>query len=348
MYGDTHVVITGGLGFLGSNLAIRLVREGAHVTIVDSSIEECGANPFNIEPVRDRVRVIDADIADARLFRDLLGSASVIFNLAGEVSHIHSMLFPERDLEINTIAQLRFLEECRRTAPGVRIVYAGTRQIYGVPEYLPIDEQHPVNPVDFNGVHKYAATMYHHMLSRSGDLDAVVLRFTNIYGPRMALNVPCQGFLSTFIRKMVFGESIEVFGDGEQLRDPIFVDDAVEALVRAGEAPFVQARTYNVGGPEPLSLTQIARITAELGGSGEVGFRSFPPERKAIDIGSYYTDSRRIAAELDFQPAVSFREGMLKTLAYYREHVGRYLSASERNPVCRLAEHRAQAAAPAL
>jgi UDP-glucose 4-epimerase len=347
VYGDSHVVITGGLGFLGSNLAIRLVREGARVTIVDSSIEGCGANPHNIEPVRDAVTVIHHDIADAHLFRNVIGSASVIFNLAGEVSHIHSMQFPERDLLINTVSQLRFLEECRRTIPGVRIVYAGTRQIYGVPQYLPIDEQHPVNPVDFNGVHKYAATMYHHMLSRSGDLDAVVLRFTNIYGPRMALDIPCQGFLSTFIRKMVFAEDIEVFGDGEQLRDPVFVDDAVEALVRAGEAPYLSARTYNVGGPEPLSLHRIAEIALEVGGGASVRFRSFPPERKSIDIGSYYTDCRRIRTDLEFSPATSFRDGMRATLHFYREHLRHYLDPLGCEPICKLAEHKAQAATPA-
>ena len=342
MYRDCQVLITGGLGFLGSNLAIRLVEEGARVAIVDSSIEGCGANLYNIQPVLDRIELIDRDISEAHSFAERIFSSRIIFNLAGEISHLHSMKWPERDLEINTLSQLRFLDVCRRAARKIRIVYAGTRQVYGVPEYLPIDENHPAKPVDFNGVHKYAATMYHHMLSRSGEIDAVVLRFSNLYGPRMALNVPCQGFLSTFVRRMAFGDDIEVFGDGEQLRDPMFVDDAVEALMRAGANP-VSHPTYNVGGPAALSLRAIAKAATEASGSGQVRFVPFPPERVAIDIGSYHTDSSLIAASLGFRPTVQIDEGLRRTLAYYRQNLSHYLNPSDRNPVCKLEHNTATA-----
>ena len=202
-YRDVPVLITGGLGFLGSNLAIKLVEEGARVTIVDASVPGCGSNQYNIAPVQDRVAIIAQDISEAASFAPAIREARVVFNLAGEISHIHSMDFPERDLKINTVAQLRFLMECQASNPGVRVVYASTRQIYGVPDYLPVDEHHPIQPVDYNGVHKYATSMYHLMLARAGAIDTVVLRLTNVYGPRMALDIPCQGFLSTFLRRLL-------------------------------------------------------------------------------------------------------------------------------------------------
>jgi UDP-glucose 4-epimerase len=296
------------------------VELGAEVTIVDSSVPGCGATLQNIAAVRDRVKLIPLDVAQAAQFADDIAGAGVIFNLAGEISHLHSMEFPERDLELNTTAQLRFLNVCRTVAPGVRIVYAGTRQIYGVPQYLPVDELHPANPVDFNGVHKFAATMYHHMLARCGALDAVVLRLTNVYGPRMALDVPAQGFLSTFLRRLTAGEALEVYGDGSQLRDPVYVDDVVEAFLLAGDAPKLASDTYNAGGPEALPLAEIARIAAEEAGGTAIRFRPFPEELRHIDIGSYYTDSSRIERDLGWKPKVRFAEGIRRSLEYYRRH----------------------------
>jgi len=319
-YRGKNIIITGGLGFIGSNLAIRTVRLGAEVTIVDASIEGCGANLDNIRPIRDCVRLLPLDIGQASDFAGAIAKADVIFNLAGEISHLHSMEFPERDLEINTTSQLRFLNVCKSENLGVRIVFAGTRQIYGVPEYLPVDESHPINPVDFNGIHKYAATMYHLMLSRAGYLDAVVLRLTNVYGPRMALHVPSQGFLSAFLRKLTMGESLEIYGDGEQLRDPVFVDDVVDAFLLAGSEPQLQSRTYNVGGPEALTLAEIARICSSAAGAADPALRPFPEALKTIDIGSYYTDTARIERELGWKPAVRLADGIAATLAYCREH----------------------------
>jgi UDP-glucose 4-epimerase len=338
-YRDVPVLVTGGLGFLGSNLAIRLVEEGARVTIVDPSIPGCGANPHNLAPVRDRVSIVAQDIAEPRNFTASIREARAIFNLAGEISHIHSMDFPERDLNINTVAQLRFLLECQASNPGVRVVYASTRQIYGVPAYLPVDENHPIQPVDFNGVHKYAASMYHLMLGRSRTLDAISLRLTNVYGPRMALDIPCQGFLSAFLRRMLLARPLEIFGDGEQLRDPVYVDDAVEAFLIAGSIERAPSLAYNIGGPQALTLNQIANLATDAAGLAAPSHRPFPGEIKAIDIGSYHTDSSRAARELDWRPQVRFAEGIRRTLDYYRAELPNYLDPLHPDPSCRMPEH---------
>jgi len=335
-YAGKRVLVTGGLGFIGSNVAVRLAELGAHVTVIDSAVAGCGANRHNLQPFPSRIDLRIASIGDLALLPDAAATVDVVFNLAGEISHIHSMLYPERDLEINTLSQMRFLEACIRLSPGARIVYAGTRQVYGAPQYLPVDELHPVNPVDFNGVHKYAATMYHLMFSRSGDLDAVVLRLTNVYGPRMALDVPCQGFLSNYIRKSLAAARLQVFGDGSQLRDPAYVDDVVEAMLAAGAAERLQSREYNVGGPEALSLSRIAAICTEAGGMEPPEYREFPPDRKQIDIGSYYTDSTRIGRELGWTPKVRFDEGIRRTLDYYRHCLPRYLTPGITEPECKL------------
>jgi UDP-glucose 4-epimerase len=338
-YAGLDVVVTGGLGFIGSNLSIRLVESGARVTIIDSIVPGCGGNPHNIASIASDVRVIDADIADAHLFRDELRKASVIFNLAGEISHVHSMQYPERDLQLNTVSQLRFLMACQECARHARIVYASTRQVYGPPKYLPVDEGHPIRPVDFNGVHKFAATSYHLMLTRAGYLDAVVLRLTNVYGPRMALDAVCQGFLSTFIRRMVLREQIEIFGDGKQKRDPMYVDDAVNAFLLAGAIQRPTARCYNAGGSEPLSLAEIAQTASQLAGCPAPVFRPFPSDRKPIDIGSYWTDNRRISRDLRWAPRVPFEEGLRKALDFYRTELPNYLPNGEANPPCKMPEH---------
>ncbi|MBK9166842.1 MAG: NAD-dependent epimerase/dehydratase family protein [Bryobacterales bacterium] len=327
-YQSRNVLITGGLGFIGSNLALRAAALGARVTVVDSSIEGCGANLHNLHPALDRIRLIPLDIAQAAEFAAEIGKADVIFNLAGEISHWHSMQFPERDLEINTFSQLRFLNVCREAAPGVRIIYAGTRQIYGVPQYLPVDEEHPIHPVDFNGVHKYAATMYHLMLTRAGYLDAAVLRLTNVYGPRMALHIPSQGFLSTYLRRIILGQPLEVFGDGAQLRDVVYVDDVVEAFLLAGDCPKLHSHTYNVGGPQPLPISEIATTCARTAGGVPVTFRPFPDELKRIDIGSYYTDWRRIRTELGWQPRIGLEEGLRRSVEYFRRELQHYLKVA--------------------
>lgn len=321
-YQGLKVLVTGGLGFIGSNLALRLEAIGADVTVVDSSLPGCGANRHNL--AGSGVRIIDHDLSEPETFEDAIASAQLIFNLAGEISHIHSMQYPERDLQINTVSQLRFLEACRRLSRGVRVVYAGTRQIFGRPRYLPVDEQHPIRPIDFNGVHKYAATMYHLMMSELGDLDAVVLRLTNVYGPRMSLNVAGQGFLGVFFRKAMLGQGISVFGDGAQLRDPVHVDDVVEAFLLAGTATELGDREFNIGGGEPLSLHSIA---TQIG--GKVNQIPFPDHLQPIDIGSYYTNSERARKVLGWNPQVRFEAGVRATIDFYKSNFDSYIDPAE-------------------
>jgi UDP-glucose 4-epimerase len=322
-YKNRRVLVTGGLGFIGSNLALRLVRAGARVVIVDSEVPGCGANRHNIAAAAD-LRVVAADVGDAAVAPEIRG-CSVIFNLAGELSHIHSMRDPGRDARLNAMAQLRFLEECARQAPGVRVVYASTRQIYGVPQYLPVDEAHPIRPVDFNGVHKYAATAYHLLWSEMGRVDARVLCLTNVYGPRLALRLACQGFLGNFLRRGLMQQTIDIFGDGRQLRDPVYVDDAVDAFLLAGAAPAPKSRLWNVGGLEALPLSEIAAVISSAAGSPQPVCRPFPEEHKGIDIGSYCSDSTRIREELGWHPRVPFKEGVCRSIEYYRREFAHYL-----------------------
>jgi UDP-glucose 4-epimerase len=333
-----EVLVTGGLGFLGSNLTIRLANLGARVTIVDALVNGCGGNLYNVASLGGCVQIVRCDISETKRLREIIGRTSIIFNLAGEISHIHSMRFPERDAQLNATAQLAFLEECARTAPGVRIVYAGTRQIFGIPRYLPVDEDHPICPVDFNGIHNYAAVMYHMLYARMRKLDAVVLNLTNLYGPRMALSAPCQGFLANFVRKLVTGARLEVFGDGTQLRDPLYVDDAVDAFLAAGTIQEPASRMYNLGGAEPLEIGHIARLSSRIAGVDEPLLRPFPADQKLIDIGSYHTNSSRIQRELGWHPRVSFDCGIRHTLGFYSAELCHYLDSPVSEPSCKLAE----------
>jgi nucleoside-diphosphate-sugar epimerase len=335
-YVGKRVLVTGGLGFIGSNLAARLLEAGARVTVVDACIPGCGGNLHNLAAISRDIQVARFNIADAERVRPLLERVDVIFNLAGEISHRHSMDYPERDLDINARSQLLFLRECARQVPGVRIVYTSTRQVYGRPEYLPVDESHPIAPVDYNGVSKFAASQYHLMLTRDGLLDAAILRLTNTYGPRLAVNVPCQGVLSVFFMRLLLGLPIEIFGDGLQSRDPLYVDDAVEALLVMGAVERLPSRIYNIGGPKTLPLAEIATALCRLAGAVPPRYRPFPNELRAIDIGSYSSDSRRIRQDLGWTPKVALEDGAGRTLEFFRQRLGDYLDVSKGSPECPL------------
>ena len=325
VYQNRRVLITGGLGFIGSNLAIRLVECCAKVTVIDSMAPGCGANRFNVAPVLSRISVIRADIGHVEQFMPALAEAEIIFNLAGEISHSQSMQQPERDLDINVLSQLRFLTACREYCPGRRIVYAGTRQIYGKPNYLPVDECHPIQPVDYNGVHKYAATQYHFLLTNQGDLDCVVLRLSNVYGPRLALHLPQQGFLGVFLKRALERQPIILFGEGSQLRDPVHVDDVVDAFLLAGAAPHLESRVFNIGGPQAVCIGEIAATIARCGGT-TVEQVPFPDDLRSIDIGSYCSDISRAERELSWIPRRWFHEGIDMTFQFYRRYRECYMN----------------------
>jgi len=323
-YRDKKVMLTGGLGFIGSNLAHRLVECGADVLIVDSLIPDYGGNLFNVEGIRDQLRVNIADIRDSSGMDYLVRGQDYIFNLAGQVSHIDSMRDPYTDLEINCRSQLSLLEACRRNNPSVKIIHASTRQIYGVPDYLPVDEKHLLHPTDVNGINKMAGEWYHILYSHVYGIRATSLRLTNTYGPRQLMKHNRQGFIGWFIRLAIDGEEISVYGDGKQLRDLNYVDDVVEAFLLAGATDQVNGSVYNLGGPEPVSLLHIVETLMELCPEASYKLIPFPPEKKRIDIGYYYGDFSRIREALGWEPQVGLREGLARTIEYYRQHKEHY------------------------
>ncbi|MEI6668433.1 MAG: NAD-dependent epimerase/dehydratase family protein [Acidobacteriota bacterium] len=324
-YRNRSVMITGGLGFIGSNLAHRLADLGADVLLVDSLIPDYGGNLYNIEDIKDRVRVNIADVRQQSTMNYLVRHVDVIFNLAGQVSHIDSMRDPYTDLEINCRSQLSLLEACRRNNPHAKVVYAGTRQVYGKPDSLPVTERHLVRPTDVNGINKVAGEYYHLVYNNVFGVRACSLRLTNVYGPRQLVKHNRQGFIGWFIRLVVEDGEIEIYGDGSQLRDFVFVDDAADAFLAAGASDACNGEVFNVGGLEPTSHRDLVRLLIEVAGSGRVRHVEWPAEKKAIDIGSFYADSSRFTAATLWQPHVGLREGLSRTVAFYRAHLARYL-----------------------
>ena len=319
-YSGADVLITGGLGFIGSNLARRLVGRGARVTLVDSLIPEYGGNLFNVHDIRKDVEINVCDVRDRYAMEHLLRGRDFLFNLAGQTSHLDSMEAPERDLEINAAAQLSILESCRRVNSGIRIVFASTRQLYGRPQYLPVDENHPVQPIDVNGINKLAGEYYHLLYNSVYGIAACALRLTNTYGPGMRVKDARQTFLGIWIRRLLEGKPVTVFGDGTQLRDFNFVDDCVDALLLAGTHPGAEGKVFNLGSKEVVSLIDLARLLVSIAGSGSLDIVPFPAERKAIDIGDYYGDYTRIHDTLAWEPRVALAEGLVRTIDFYREH----------------------------
>lgn len=324
-YSGRRVLVTGGLGFIGSNLAHRLVELGAQVILVDSLIPEYGGNLFNIHEIRDRVQVNISDVRDAHSMRYLIQDVDYLFNLAGQVSHIDSMTDPLTDMDINVRSQLTLVESCRLYNPEIRVVHVSTRQQYGRPQYLPVDEKHPLHPIDVNGIHKLAGEMYFTLYHEVYGLKMTSLRLTNTYGPRQLIAHNRQGFIGWFVRKIILGEEIQLFGDGRQLRDMCFVGDAVEALLMAMVDDRAIGKVYNVGGPKPVSLREIVETLIELSGKGSFKLVEFPSRLKAIDIGDYTTDSTLIQQEIGWQPHTILREGLGQMIAYYEAHKAHYL-----------------------
>ena len=316
----SDVLVSGGLGFIGSSLARRLVGVGAKVTLVDSLIPEYGGNLFNIHDIRDKVTVELTDVRDASAMASLIKNRDFLFNLAGQTSHLDSMTDPLTDLNINTAAQLHILEACRLHNRDVKIVFASTRQVYGRPRYLPVDETHPVNPIDVNGINKLAGEWYHLLYNNVYKIRACALRLTNTYGPGMRVKDARQTFLGVWIRNLIGAKTIYVFGSGKQRRDFNYVDDVVEALLLAAARSESEGEVFNLGHSEHISLKELAALLIRLNGSGHYELVPFRPDRAAIDIGDYYSDFRKIDESLGWSPRVSLEEGLRQTLEYYRKH----------------------------
>jgi UDP-glucose 4-epimerase len=327
-YRDRRVLVTGGLGFIGSNLARRLVESDARVLIVDSLIPGSGGNPFNISGIEDRVRVNIADVRQQSSMNQLVRDQDVIFNLAGQVSHIDSMRDPYTDLEINCRSQLSLLEACRRHNPAVKVVFAGTRQVYGRPASLPVSESHLVRPTDVNGINKAAGEYYHLVYNNVFGVRACSLRLTNVYGPRQLIEHNRQGFIGWFIRQVVEDGEIEIYGDGRQVRDLVYVDDAVDAFLRAGASDAANGAVFNVGGAQPISHVDLVRLLIRIAGRGRYRFVAWPADKRAIDIGDFYADWSLIERTFGWRPATPLDDGLARTIAFYRAHFAHYVPAT--------------------
>jgi UDP-glucose 4-epimerase len=328
-FADSNVLITGGLGFIGSTLARRLVGLGANVTILDNLFPDYGGNRWNVEGVGDQIRIEIGDVRDTALMQSLVSGQDLLVNLAGQTSHWDSMLDPIVDLDINARAQLCILEAVRNHNPGLRIVFAGTRQVYGRPETIPVSEDHPLAPVDVNGINKLAGEQFHLLYDEVHGVRSTVLRLTNVIGPRMRIKDARQTFVGVWLRDLLRGDPFEVWG-GDQLRDFIDVEDAVDAFLLAAEALISpvpardRPRVYNVGKSDGVSLHALARQLVEIHGSGAFRLMDFPEDRRAIDIGSYTTDATRIERTLGWKPKIELRRTLARTLDYYRENLRHY------------------------
>ena len=298
--------------------------QGANVTLVDSLIPQYGGNTFNIDDIQNKVVVNVCDVRDTFAMAHLIQGKDYLFNLAGQTSHLDSMTDPHTDLDINAAAQLSILEVCRKENPDIKIVFASTRQLYGRPDYLPVDEKHPIRPVDVNGINKLAGEWYHLLYNNVYGIRACALRLTNTYGPRMRVKDARQTFLGIWIRLLIEGRPIKVFGDGLQLRDFNYVDDCVEALLLAGASDQANGKVYNLGGSEVIGLKDLSSMMVNLGHGGSFELAPFPSERKAIDIGDYYSDFSLITKELGWVPKIDLKDGLKRTLNYYSTHFSHY------------------------
>lgn len=323
-YRGRKVLVTGGLGFIGSNLCRTLADLGAEVTAVDSLLPDYGGNLFNLAGYEDRLRINIADVRGHGM-EYLVRGQEVLFNLAGQVSHIDSMTDPFTDLEINCRSQLSILEAVRKGNPDLKIVYAGTRQVYGKPQWLPVDESHPLSPTDVNGINKISGEMYHLVYHSVYGIRTCSLRLTNTFGPRQLIRHNRQGFIGWFVRQVTLGEEIQLFGDGSQRRDFDYVDDVVDAFLRAGALAAADGQAFNLGGEAPVSLAVLAQRMIEIAGQGSLRVAPFPEERKRIDIGDFYADATRVKDALGWRPTTSLDSGMTQTLDYYRAHKEHYL-----------------------
>ncbi len=324
-YPGRSILVTGGLGFIGSNLALALDALGARVTIVDSSIPGLGANRFNVDGLSTRAQVADIDLRDSVALAPLLAGQDCVFNLAGQVSHIDSMVDPLTDLDLNGRAQLSLLEAIRSSGERPRVVFASTRQVYGRPDQIPVAEDHPVRPTDINGVHKQAAEHYHRLYHEVHGVPTVVLRLANVYGPRQLMRGRSQGFIPIFVRAAIEDGTIELFGGGHQERDANYIDDVVDAFLRCGPPTgAAPGSTYNLGSEPPFTLQSFAKTLVAIAGAGTLVDAAWPADRARIDVGSVSTDSSRIAADLGWTPSWSLSDGLEATVAYYRLHGRHY------------------------
>jgi len=322
---NKKILITGGLGFIGSNLTRRLIEYGNTITVVDSLIPVYGGNLRNVHDIQEKISLNLSDVRDVATINDLIKGHDYLFNLAGQTSHLDSMHDPITDLDINAKAQLSILEACRKYNPDISIVFASTRQIYGKPNYLPVDEKHPRHPVDVNGINKIAGEQYHILYHEVYGISSSVLRLTNTYGPRMRIKDARQTFLGIWIRNLLEGKPIQVFGDGKQRRDYNYVEDVLDALLIAATEKNAVGKVYNLGASDPLSLEDTAKIMCQSIEDSDYQMIPFPEDRKAIDVGDFICDYSAFRDQFGWEPKVSFEDGIQRSLEYFRKEIEHYI-----------------------
>jgi UDP-glucose 4-epimerase len=319
-----RVLITGGLGFIGSSLAIRLVEAGAKVTLVDAMIPDYGGNLFNIEPVRDKVTINFGDICDRHAMDWLVRGQDLVFHLAGQVSHVMSLTDPYPDLEYNIKGTVVVMEALRRFNPRARVVFTGTRGQYGPATRLPVSEEAPTNPKGIYEISNLTAEKIIQVYDHIHGISTVLLRLTNVYGPRAQMKHPHYGVANWFVRLALDDQTLKVFGDGQIKRDFLYIDDCVEALLRCAVCDGVRGEVLNVGIDRPTTFLDLVQTLLRVAGSGRWEFAPFTPERKAQEPGDFFSDIGKIRRLVGWQPTTSLEEGLGKTVDYYRIHKDRY------------------------
>lgn len=322
-YAGKRILITGGFGFIGSNLAIELVKQGANVTIADNLSEFCGGNEFNVKEIKEKVEIKKLDISSKDAV-PLIKEKEIIFNLAGHVSHIDSVRNPFIDYRINCEEQIKFLESCRKNNDSAAIVYAGTRAQYGRALYLPVDEKHPMNPVDVNGLNKLIAEEYHLLYNKTYGMKTASLRLTNVYGPRQCMQHSEHGFFNWFIRRAIEDATIKIFGDGKQLRDFNYVQDVVRAMLMTALNENGFGKVFNLGTGDPISILEAAKLIVEISRKGKIEVVHYPKEKRRIEVGDYYADISKIKSVIGWSPEIGLRQGIQKTIRFYIKNKGTY------------------------
>ena len=326
-----QVLITGGLGFIGSNLAIRLANLGARVTLVDAMIPEYGGNLFNIEPVRDRVAINFGDVCDRLAMNWLVKGQDYVFHLAGQVSHVMSMIDPFADIQFNIKGTAVVMEAVRHHNPTAKVIFTGTRGQYGPASQLPVSEAAPTNPRAIYEVSNLTAEKIIQVYHQTHGIPAVMLRLTNIYGPRAQMRHSQYGVVNWFVRQALDGEPIRVFGTGKILRDFVYVDDCVDAILAAATCDDAVGEIFNVGWDRPMTFLELAQTLERLCNGCTWHFAPFSPERAAQEPGDYYSDITKIRTVVGWEPSTSLEEGLRMTLDYYRRHREQYWSRPQQN-----------------
>jgi UDP-glucose 4-epimerase len=323
-FAGRKALVTGGMGFIGSNLAIELARAGAEVTVVDAMIPGYGGNLFNVAPVRDAVTLNFADIRDANTMNYLIRGQDFVFHLAGQVDHVLSLTDPFPDIDMNIRGTAVVMEACKKHNPGARVIYTGTRGQYGPAVKLPVDETAPTSPKGIYEISRLSAEKIVQVYHDIHGVRSVLLRLTNVYGERAQMRHSRYGVVNWFVRLAIDGDAIQVFGDGSILRDYLYVGDCVRALLQCAASDAAYGEVFNVGVDRPTTFVELAETLIAVAGSGSWQFAPFSPERKAQEPGDYYSDIGKIRRLVGWSPTVGLEEGLRRTVDYYRRHRSEY------------------------